>query len=156
MATAEIRRVRGPRDVERLHALLTEYEERLPADLRHGSVPDLAAVERRYGDPNAAFLAVGEGVAAGCVAVTRFDASRARLRHLFVTPAFRGRGLARRLTEAAIAFAAESGYGVLALDTEKTRLAAAYRLYVSLGFEECAPYGPVDYETPTFMQLRLR
>lgn len=148
--------MRGASDFELLRALLTEYENRLPPDLRHGSVPDAAAVARLYRDPNAAFLAVRGGVAAGCVAVTRLDASKARLRHLFVTPAFRGRGLARQLTEAAIAFAGENGYGVLTLDTEKTRLEPAYRLYVSLGFEECAPDGPVDYECPTFMRLRLR
>jgi putative acetyltransferase len=156
VVTTEIRRVRDASDFESLHALLSEYEDRLPPDLRHGSVPDLATVKRRYSDPNAAFLAVSGGVAAGCVAVTRLDAARARLRHLFVAPAFRSRGLARQLTGAAIAFAGESGCGVLTLDTEKARLEPAYRLYLSLGFEECAPDGPVDYACPTFMRLRLR
>ena len=56
----------------------------------------------------------------------------------------------------AIAFARDSGFHRLVLDTEKSELVAAYRLYRSLGFEECAPFASVSYDTPTFMELPLR
>jgi hypothetical protein len=61
------------------------------------------------------------------------------------------RGVAEALT-----FLRESGYRRVVLDTDKERLRAAYELYGSLGFSECEPYGPVDYASPTFMELRLR
>jgi GNAT superfamily N-acetyltransferase len=152
----DVRRVKDDADFERLHALLLEYEASLPPDLRHGVVGDLATVRTQYGDPHAAFVA-GDGAGiAGCIGVTRRDARDALVLRLYVRPEQRGRGVARRLVEAALAFARAHGFERAVLDTDKTRLPAAYALYESLGFTECAPYGPVDYASPTYMELRLR
>ena len=133
--------------------LQIEYEESLPADLRHNSkAPSSAHV---YNEPNAAFLALAERVSAGCVAVWNLDRSTDIIQRLYVRPAYRGRGIARALIEAALAFAREHRRGRVVLDTDRARLSAAYQLYRSIGFTECEPYGPVDYATPTFMQLYL-
>lgn len=74
---------------------------------------------------------------------------------MFVQTAYRGRGLARALMEALIEAARGSGFTRIVLDTDREQLNAAYQLYRSLGFTDCEPYGEVDYETPTFMELRL-
>jgi len=150
-----IRRVEGAAAFRRLARLLAEYETDLPRELRHGSVPDSEELERAYHGENAAFLAVNNGEPVGCVAVTRRDDRTAVLLRLFVTPKYRGVGVARALVTAVIRYARERGYERILLDTHKDQLAAAYRLYRSLGFVERPPFGAVDYACPTYMELIL-
>ena len=152
----EVYRVGDDVGHRRLHALLLEYEAGLPPDLRHGIVGDLQAVRAQYADPNAAFVAADATAAAGCICVTRLDPTTAVVMRLYVRDSHRGRGLARRLVATALSFSRAAGYERAVLDTDKERLGAAYALYRSLGFAECAPYGPVDYASPTYMELDLR
>jgi GNAT superfamily N-acetyltransferase len=148
-------RVHEEIEFRQLHDLFAEYEAGLPKELRHGSVPDVAALRERYERRDAAFLAISRGSAIGCVAVTKFDAETALMLRLYVQPHRRGLGAARWLVGAAIAFSREQGRRRIALDTNKEQLMPAYRLYRSLGFEECEPFATVTYEFPTFMELRL-
>jgi putative acetyltransferase len=142
-------------DFVQLHALLDEYEESLPPDLRHGSVPDMASLRATYAKPNAAFLArIGRDVA-GCVALVARDGESAIVQRLYAKPLFRGQGVGRGLVATAIDCARRCGYRRLVLDTHAERLPAAYALYLSLGFSDCDPYGSVDYACPTYMELRL-
>ena len=145
------RRAQTPNDFADLRALFVEYEESLPAMLRHGTIPAARELQARFAAENAAFLSE-----AGCVAIERLDACTAILRHLYVKPAFRGRGAARALSNAAIGFAREVGYERLVLDTHRESMPQAYALYRSLGFSDCEPYAPVAYEPATHMELRLR
>jgi ribosomal protein S18 acetylase RimI-like enzyme len=140
---------------ESLLGLLLAYERSLPPDLRHGSEPDLAEVQRAYRDPNAAFLARLDGDAVGCVAVTHWDAATAVMKRLYVDPERRRIGAARGLVTAALDYCRERNYGRIVLDTDSERLPAAYELYRSLGFKLCEPYGPVEYRHPTFMEMVL-
>ncbi|MDB5094100.1 MAG: ysnE [Candidatus Eremiobacteraeota bacterium] len=149
-----VQKVHRTAQFEQFHGLQVAYEESLPADLRH-RLPDLAGLEALYAEPNAAFLGFVDDKAAGCVAVTTLDASSDVLKRLYVDPRFRNAGLARALVGAALQFSREHERLRVVLDTDRERLNGAYRLYVSLGFEECAPYGPVDYAHPTFMELRI-
>jgi putative acetyltransferase len=142
-------------DFNALRELFVEYEADLAEMLRHGSVPDVAALHARYAGNAAAFLAVQNGYPIGCVCITRFDSETALLARLFVRPQARGFGAARALVERAIAFARESGLRAIVLDTNKQQLLPAYRLYESLGFRECEPFMTVSYECPTFMELQL-
>lgn len=144
------------RDFERFHQLFVEYEAYLPANLRHGEVPDAQTLARTYAEPNIAFLAMRGDDAIGCAAVRRNDATTGSLHHLFVQPQHRGLGAARGLVNAAIDFLRERGYARMVLDTNKEELPAAYNLYRSLGFTECEPFDTVGYAHPTFMDLDLR
>jgi putative acetyltransferase len=153
--TVTIQRVQCTAQFEQFRDLQVAYEESLPADLRH-SLPDLAGLETLYAEPNAAFLGLVDEKAAGCVAVTTLDTSSDVLKRLYVDPAFRKVGLARALVNAALLFSREHERLRVVLDTDRERLNGAYRLYVSMGFEDCAPYGPVDYARPTYMELRIR
>jgi GNAT superfamily N-acetyltransferase len=143
-------------DFRRFRQLVAEYEESLPADLKHSEfereIDDLPAY---YGPPGAAFVATAGDRPAGCVALSILDASTAVIKKLYVAPAYRNLGLARRLLAALIDFARDRSVARLVLDTERERLPAAYQLYLSLGFRECEPYGDVDYRCPTFMELNL-
>lgn len=151
----EIQRVAGVRDFGRLHDLFVAYEDDLIPELRHGDVPTVEELRRIYSGENAAFLADGEQRAAGCVAVMRFDPQTAVIRHLFVDSLARGAGAARALVAAAIEFARDAGCERVVLDTAKEHLPVAYRLYLSFGFRESAPYTTVNYRCPTFMELKL-
>lgn len=151
----EVRRVDSDVDLRRLHDLFAEYEADLPPVLRHGVVPDVEELKDAYSGKNAAFLATLDGSAIGCVAVAALDSELALLLRLFVTPKSRGHGAARSLVSAAVEFLREGGYRRVVLDTHKEQLEPAYRLYRSLGFEECEPYRAVTYDCPTFMELRV-
>jgi GNAT superfamily N-acetyltransferase len=91
----------------------------------------------------------------GCVALVRHDAAAGVIKKLFVRPRGRGNGAGRALMHAAVEEARRRGCSTLLLDTDRERLGAAYRLYVSLGFRECEPFATVDYRCATFMRLKL-
>src|ERR1017187_8781222 len=74
LVTITVQRARRTAQFYRFHELQIEYKNSLPADLRH-NLPSVPSLEIIYDDPNAAFLAVIDQNAIGCVAVTRFDAS---------------------------------------------------------------------------------
>jgi GNAT superfamily N-acetyltransferase len=154
MAVA-IRKVEAGADFARLHGLFIAYEAGLPKELRHGSVPGLAELAQTYAGQNAAFLATIEDSTIGCVAVKQLDSQTALMLRLFVRPESRGLGAARWLVTTAVAFARERGQHRMVLDTNKEQLMPAYRLYRSLGFEECEPFAAVTYECPTFMEIKL-
>lgn len=141
-----VERVEAPGASSRLRELLEEYENALPPDLRHASEPAF----------DIAFLARFGNDCVGCAGVSGAASGTAVLQRMYVQPAHRGKGAARALAQAAIAYARERGCERIVLDTHAEQLHAAYTLYRSLGFEECRPYGEVDYACPTFMELRLR
>jgi GNAT superfamily N-acetyltransferase len=144
------------RHLEQFRDLLLEYEESLPVDLRHGSVGGVDALRSEYRLPSTAFLALARDAPAGCIGVAALDAEATRVQRLYVRPAYRGGGIARKLVNAAVDFSRRHGYRRIVLDTERNALPAAYQLYRSLGFADSEPYGQVDYTCPTFMTLRLR
>jgi GNAT superfamily N-acetyltransferase len=150
-----VRRVEDPADFARFLTLLIAYEADLPSDLRHEQPPSEEALSASHSGRSAAFLAIVDGEAVGCIAAREFDAETAVIRRLFVQPARRRIGAARALVETALQFLKRNGYARVVLDTDKRRLQTAYDLYRSFGFEECAPYTEVDYQCPTFMELRL-
>ena len=151
-----IARVSGDADFRRLYDLFVEYEADLPPGLRHGAVPEILELRATYARQNAAFLATLEGEVVGCVAVREIDTETAVMLRLFVNPASRGHGAARLLVNATIEHARSGGYRRIVLDTNKEQLMPAYRLYRSLGFQECEPFATVTYECPTFMELLLK
>jgi len=146
------------RSVETFAHMLREYEESLPPDLRISDLEaELQSLPERYAPPAAAMLlALDAGTAVGCVAIKSLDQRTAEIKRLYVAPYARRSGAGRALVRSAIAFARARSCERVVLDTERDRLNDAYRLYVSLGFEHCAPYASVYYANPTFMELTLR
>ncbi|MBV8644525.1 MAG: GNAT family N-acetyltransferase, partial [Candidatus Eremiobacteraeota bacterium] len=148
-------RAKGSEEFRRFGALLVEYNDDLPADLRHDLAPALRDLASYYAEPNAAFVALVDGEPAGCVVMEHVDDGSAVIKRMYTRHAFRGRGVARALMAALVERARELGCRRVVLDTDREQLVAAYKLYQSLGFVECEPYGEVDYRHATFMELRL-
>ena len=157
MSELTIELVRDEPGRESFRELLRRYQAGLPVDLRvHNLEEELQALEGRYVLPaSAMLLARVDGVAAGCVVASEFDAATLEIKRLYVEPEFRGSGAGRALMEAAIAFARERSHRRVVLDTQHERLRAAYELYCRLGFVPCPAYAPAEYANPTYMELVL-
>ena len=83
------------------------------------------------------WLARIEGEPAGCVAVRPLAEGLCEMRRLWVRDRYRGAKLGRGLAEAALAGARAAGHKEMSLETVDD-MAAAHRLYASLGFREAA------------------
>lgn len=140
-------------------------------DLNRRWIAELFSVtpedERLLSDPRAAIigpggqvlLAVdGEGEVLGVVAVLSVRPGTYELVKMTVADASRGRGIGRLLVEAAVQWTREQGGRVLFLGTS-SRLAAALRIYDSVGFERTTKeaLGLGDYydRADTFMTMDL-
>ena len=88
----------------------------------------------------------------GVVARRTLELGLCEMKRLYVRPQFRGRGLARTLTEAVIADARGEGYRTMVLDTLAS-MQAARALYTSLGFRPVPTY--YDNPLPDVVYLGL-
>lgn len=100
-------------------------------------------IPEEFAAPNGRmFLAMFEGQPAGCAGL-RFHAPEiGEIKHLFVQPTFRGKGIGRGLMEALISGAREIGYTTLYLNTT-SYMQEAQALYRAYGFKDMPPYRDV-------------
>jgi ribosomal protein S18 acetylase RimI-like enzyme len=142
-------------DLDAVRTLLREYAAELAVDLCFQDFEtELQTLPGKYGQPQGALL-IGErdGETLGMVALRSLDEGVCEMKRLYVRPSGRGTGLGRSLAEAIIAEARRLGYRTMRLDT-LLQLAAATRLYESLGFLRIQPY----YQNPNpamFFELVL-
>ena len=119
---------------------------------------------RQLDDPRAAYIAPGGqillaeagGRVIGCVAIVPDGTGAWELSKMAVAPDERGRGTGRRLLEAGIVVARESGARSIFLGSS-TKLVEAVHLYEAVGFSHVAPdalHMPYD-RADVFMQLIL-
>jgi len=128
-------------DVAAIRTLFAEYAASLIIDLSFQHFEDeLGSLPGDYSPPRGAlFLCRADGIAAGCIGLRPFSDSVGELKRLYVVPAFRGHGFARRLVGAAITSAKDIGYGELVLDTLAS-MRSAISLYESFGFTRTDAY----------------
>lgn len=93
-------------------------------------------------------------VAAGCVALQPIAEGVAELKRMYVRPESRRRGIARLLTEHAIATARAMGYTTMRLGTLST-MTSAQQLYTGLGFRRIEPYRPIEFGDTWFYERAL-
>ncbi|WP_433051327.1 GNAT family N-acetyltransferase [Dactylosporangium sp. CS-033363] len=93
-------------------------------------------------DPRAKFvLATLGGIGAGCGAIQPIDDQTVEVKRMYVRPAYRGNGIARRTLAALEDLAAASHYLFIRLETG-ARQPESIRLYESAGYRPIPPYGP--------------
>ena len=132
-------------DVPHVRAMLREYVEWIGLDLAFQEIDaELTGLPGDYAPPRGALFVVTEGDRyLAMIALRPFDGPVAEMKRLYVRPAARGRGLARRLIETLCDEAKRLGYSELRLDT-LPMMGDAQSLYEAYGFVDIAPY----YETP--------
>lgn len=138
-------------DVIALIAELDAYQDSLyPPESRH--VFDLAGLKQ----PNVLFAVARDavGCAIGCGAIV-LHPEFGELKRMYVSPAGRGRGLARQLLSLLETSAVSRGCKQLRLETGPYQQ-EALALYASAGFERRGPFGDyVDDPLSVFMQKRV-
>ncbi|MFE9676722.1 GNAT family N-acetyltransferase [Streptomyces sp. NPDC006259] len=123
-------------------ALLTAYHLRTEAE-KGAAVAGVDELPERYraevSDPRSVFaddvvlVAMSGDTAVGCLVVTAPADGRSEIKRLWTDPAFRGRGVASGLLDAALARASEDGVGTVRLSVWRWRTEAV-ALYERFGF----------------------
>lgn len=134
LVTAHLREMSGFSPPESVHAL---------------GVAALAAPEVLF------WSAYDEDRLAGVGALKLLDPGRGEIKSMRVADAFRGTGIGRRILRHIVAEARSLGLGSLWLETGSTpEFLPAQRLYLSEGFERCAPFG--DYREDPYSIFMTR
>jgi GNAT superfamily N-acetyltransferase len=125
-----------------LAAYFAELDARFPGGFDPGPPADPAL----YRPPQGVFLMAGN---LGCVALTRDGPRTGEVKRLWVAPAARGQGLARRLMAAVEDHARAMGLAVLRLDTNAT-LTEAVAFYTREGWTRIPRYNDNPYAQAWF------
>jgi putative acetyltransferase len=147
-----------PELVARAAELFREYAAGLSFSLDYqGFEEELAALPGKYARPQGVLLLAVDGErAVGCAALRPLDQdSRGRIcemKRLYVRPAYRGTGLGRELAGRVVEEGRRLGYAVMRLDTSGD-MAAAIRVYTSLGFGPIPRYNNDPLEDTLFFEL---
>ena len=140
--------------VDEVRELFEEYSRQIGVDL---CVQNFAAELSGLPDNYDTLLVAREGPnLAGCAGIRKFRAEpeTAELKRLYVRASYRGMGLGRQLTEAAIREAAQLRYQWLRLDTLAS-MTAAIAMYRAMGFEEVGPIGAAEFPGQLFFRIAL-
>lgn len=131
-----------------LNAYEEELSQRVSSDftLEQSGVPDLLQMAPPHGTFVIARL---EDLAVGCVGIKGNGGPIAEVKRMWITPAARGLGLARRLMIQAEDAARALGIDTLRLDTNSA-LFEAVSLYESMGWTEIAPFNDDPYPDKFF------
>lgn len=136
-----------PADSDVAASLLSQYFDELSRRFPGGFDPSLAPPVRpdQLVEPNGAFLVARiRGRALGCGAVHQTDALTAEIKHMWVHPTARRRGVGRCLLVSLEDAARRLGCRTVRLDTS-SYLPEAISLYLSSGYTEICPYNDNPY-----------
>ncbi|MFL5243430.1 MAG: GNAT family N-acetyltransferase [Gemmataceae bacterium] len=121
-----------------LQKAVAELNARYEAHEHNPGVLDAEAFRPANGGPF--LVAFVDDEPAGCGGLRRIDPNIAEVKRMYVEPAFRGRGIGRRVLEELELFAKRLGYRIVRLETA-TRQPEAIRLYASSGYRRIPGYG---------------
>ena len=84
-----------------------------------------------------------DGVAVGCGAFKHFDENTVEIKRMFVSPEFRGKGIAYEILNELESWAIEIGYSEYILETGK-KMIEAIKLYERAGYSRIPNYGQYE------------
>ena len=150
-------------DHEAIKGLFIEYAQSLGFSLAYQDfASELAGFPGKYAPPTGALLlARANGEAAGAVALRQLEPAICEMKRLYVRPNFRhlrtpdGQSIGRALAHGIVAQARALHYQRLRLDTVAGKMAAAVKLYQSIGFVEIPPYYLSPIPDTAYMELVL-
>ncbi len=134
--------VESPQDFEIARELFKEYADSLGFDLGFQNFEkELQDIHVQYHKPEGGLILVldGEGKAAGCVGVRRWDDETSELKRMYIRDAYRGKGLGKTLLQNALTISKALAYKKMRLDTLGS-MKSAIALYNAAGFYEIEPY----------------
>ena len=156
-----VRTAAGAADMQAVRELFLEYQQAIGVDLCfQGFEEEVALLPGRYGRPLGCLLLAMDGdKAAGVIGMGPLGDGPGKptiseMKRLYVRPPWRGTGLGRELSVAAIEVARRAGHKTLRLDTLEF-MAAARKLYRSLGFVEIPAYYDNPMDGVLYMELAL-
>jgi ribosomal protein S18 acetylase RimI-like enzyme len=143
--------------IPEVHERFREYADWLKVDLCfQGFEKELAGLPGDYALPRGRLLVASDGgYVIGCVALRPLGEHDCEMKRLYVAPAFRGQGIARRLAQRIVEEANTIGYARILLDTLDT-MAPARALYASLGFREIPAYYHNPIAGAVYLEKRLQ
>ena len=150
-------------DQEEIQKLFTEYTDMLvegDAAIKEylgiqNYDQELEHLEDKYGLPDGRlYLALYDGLTAGCIGLRRLDAENCELKRVYVRPEFRGHQIGRAMLRTILEDAVQIGYKAIYLDTLPF-LRSALRLYEEFGFSETGAYNDSPIAATIFMKKNL-
>jgi putative acetyltransferase len=142
--------------IEAVRSLFLEYAQSLDFNICfHNFNKELNSLPGEYSKPRGCILlAKVDAQWAGCVALRELTKTHCEMVRLYVGASFRGKKLGRKLAEAAMKKAQQTGYTHMRLHTLHT-MKEAYSLYRSLGFKKIGPYMKVPVKGAVYMEIDL-
>ena len=137
-------------------SLLREYGAGIAGTVcAEGFAEECRTIELVYGPPQGRFLLLRLGCnSAGCVGLRNCGDGVIEMKRLYVGPVHRKHGLGKRLVEAAVSMARETGSSAIRLHTLPTMVAARH-LYRSMGFVSMASITGNPCRGDLLMELQL-
>ena len=118
-----------------IEELEAELEPQYPSESRHGY-----SVDKLLSQGVAFFVIRVDSMPAGCGGIQLYGTEYGELKRMYVRPAWRGHGLARRMVNRLAEHARAHGVPILRLETG-IHQEAAIRLYEGMGFRRRGPFG---------------
>lgn len=151
----EIRQAETEAEIQQVKELLIEYSDWVRREVDkvedlstvvtfRNHAAEIAGLPGLYSPPDGRLLlATDDGQPAGCVGLKNLGDGKCEIKRMYVRPAFRGQGIARKLVERLIQDATAIGYQAVYLDTH-IDLKPAHALYYSYGFQPIEAYFSAD------------
>jgi GNAT superfamily N-acetyltransferase len=125
------------------HAGFRELVRELDSDLRsrYGADQEQFTAYNQIETIHHVVVAFIDQVTAGCGCIRKFDADSVEIKRMYVTPAYRGSGMAAMIVRELESWALELGYERVILETG-TKQPEAIRFYAKSGYEIIENFGP--------------